>query len=138
SVGHEVCKIVGSQLKGTKLLKEVFKHLVNERLITKSESTDLQDLLQHRNKIAHDVQSLIGDIEIPGRNYRFRNLLKLQYDYQALERIKRWENELEMRLSKNYWLSASYNTLLFEAADLAYGKELATLKRRIDRQLLVR
>jgi len=138
SVGPEVRKRGQAALKGGKLLKAIFRKLVAEHLLSESESTELQDLIEHRNQIAHHIYLLTGDIELPGRRYGFRQYLSLRYDYAALTRLKKWQDELWRRFEKKYWIVVSPNPLLFEAAEHAYQRELLLLKRRINHQIEIR
>jgi hypothetical protein len=138
SVGPEVRKHKGAELKGGRFLKAIFRRLVGEQIMSKSESTELQELIEHRNQIAHHIHLLTGDVELPGRHYTFRHYLKLKYDYEALTRLKKWQEELWRRLEKKYWIVVSPNPLLFEAAEHAYQRELSSLKRRINRQIELR
>ena len=134
SVGRDVLKGTKKSLKGGTLLKAIFQRLVSERALTEAESTELQELIEHRNQIAHHIHRLTGDIEIPGRKYNFQHYMKLQYDYDALKRVKRWRDILWRRLRANYVLVLSIDPLLFEAAEHAYEGELKSLKQRINRQ----
>jgi len=134
SVGRAVLKGTKKSLKGGTLLKAIFQRLVSERAVTEAESTELQELIEHRNQIAHHIYRLTGDIEIPGRTYNFGHYMKLQYDYDALKRVKKWRDILWRRLRTNYVLVLSFDSLLFEAAEQAYEGELKSLKQRIGRQ----
>ena len=106
-------------LKGGKLLTAILKRLISEDLLSQPESLELQNLLEHRNQIAHQIQRLTGDIEIPGRRYRFRHYLQLDYDYAALNRVKKWQQVIWTRLHRHYRLPLSLDPLLFEAAEKA-------------------
>lgn len=138
TVGASLATKKKKELKGSKLLREIFKLLEDDKSLTNSESTEIQALLEHRNRIAHEIHLLTGDIEIPGRNYRFKKYLKLKYDYEALEKIKKWHKELWRRISRRHILKLSFDSLLFEAAEHAYERELIALRKRIDRQFLAR
>lgn len=138
SVGPEVRKRERAELKGGKLLRAIFRMLVKEQLISSSESTELQELLEHRNHIAHHIHLLTGDVELPGRRCNFPHSFKLRYDYKALTRLKNWQKDLWRRLERKYWIVVSPNPLLFEAAEHAYQSELLSLKRRINRQIEIR
>jgi len=138
SVGPLAIRNKTPELKGARLLKAIFRTLEDDRIISRVESIELQGLLEHRNKIAHEIQLLTGDIAIPGRAYRFRDHLPLKYDYAAVGKIKEWRKALDDRLPSKYVITLSFDGLLFEAAEYAYEKELSTLKRRIDRQFSVR
>lgn len=137
AVGSELNK-AGGALKGEKLLKRIFRELESSSLLTADESAEVQSLLQHRNTIAHQIHQLTGDIELPGRNYRFAAYLPRKYDYGALTKIKHWHNTLPDRLSKDYILTIGFESLEFEAAAYAYERELKTLRKRIDRQYAIR
>jgi hypothetical protein len=138
AVGPEVRKRGKANLKGGKLLEAICQRLVGENLLSESESAELQDLIEHRNQIAHHIHLLTGDVELPGRRYGFQQYLNLRYDYAALTRLKKWQEVLWRRLEKKYWIVVSPSPLLFEAAEHAYQRELLSLKRRIDRQIEIR
>jgi hypothetical protein len=126
-------------LKGGKLLKRIFRELESRTILTPAESAEMQSLLEHRDTIAHNIQLLTGDIHIPGRRYRdIATYLRLKYDYRALARIKHWNKMIWAKLRPHFTLTISWDPLLFEAAEHAYEKELASLRRRIDRQYELR
>ena len=137
AVGREL-NTGGESLKGEKLLKRIFCELESNSLLTADESTEVQLLLQHRNTIAYQIHQLTGDIELPGRNYRFASYLPRKYDYGALTKIKHWHDTLPARLSKHYILTIGFESLEFEAAAHAYERELIALRRRIDGQYAIR
>lgn len=76
--GPDIRKREQPGLRGGKLLKSIFRRLVAEQLLSQAESTELQDLLEHRNEIAHHIHLLTGDIELPGRRYGFQRHLNLR------------------------------------------------------------
>ena len=111
SVGRSVCKDEDCEIKGARLLRKIFKRLEKEKALTVAESAEIQNLIEHRNVIAHHIHRLTGDIEIPGRNYRFRDYFKLRYDYDALAKIKRWHSLITERLYKKYILMLDVDLL---------------------------
>ncbi len=137
AVGREINK-GGQPIKGEKLLKRIFRELESSSILTADESIEVQSLLQHRNTIAHQIHQLTGDIELPGRNYRFAAYLPRKYDYGALAKITHWHDALPDRLSKHYILTIGFDSLEFEAAAHAYERELETLRKRIDKQYVKR
>ena len=122
SVGRVVRHNTTPEPKGAKLLKAIFKKLENDQIISRPESEGIQELLEHRNRIAHEIHLLSGDIEIPGRGFRLGEYLRFKYDYAAVERIKKWSEELPDRLRSKYVLSLSFDRVVFEAAEHAYEK----------------
>jgi hypothetical protein len=136
SVRRQLVESVGRSMrciKGAKLIKRIFAELETQKILSPVESAELQSLLEHRNTIAHEVHRLTGDIEVPGRSYGFGRSLELKYDYSALKKIKGWHTKLDRTLGAQYILVISFDGLLFEAAERAYEKELAALRRRIER-----
>lgn len=130
----------GGTLKGAKLIQSIFRKLEDDDFISHSESVEIQALLEHRNAIAHHIYRLTGDIEVPGRGYDFRRHLGLNYDYEALRRLKSWHEKIVRRLdtTDGYWITVSSDSLLFEAAENAYENELLSLGKRIRRQIQIR
>jgi hypothetical protein len=127
-----------AELKGAKLLKKIFAMLVSDKVISLEESNELQQLLAHRNTIAHEIHMLTGDIQAPGLPYGFRESLRLRYDYSALNRMKKWHKVLPTRFMAKYIMVVSFSGVLFDAAESAYERELVSLKRRIDKQFMQR
>lgn len=138
SVGAKMRREKEENLEGGKLLIKIFQRLVREGILTQSESTELQNLIEYRNQIAHEIHHLTGDIEVPGRRYGLRHYLKLRYDYDALNRVKKWHHVLGNRLLRHYMMQYSCDSLIFEAAEKAYQVELKSLRKRIDRQMAER
>ena len=134
TVGARVRKKAGQELKGAKLMKAIFASLVSDATLTEEERNELESLIEHRNTIAHDIYQLTGDIEIPGRRYGFAKHLGLKYDYEALDRIVRWKDLMWEKLARVHILPLGLDWPLFEAAEAAYLHELASLRKRIDRQ----
>lgn len=138
SVGRSTRQRGGVELKGAKLLEAIFQKLKEDQVLSSLESTELQELLEHRNQIAHHIHLLTGDIDFPGRLRSFRDFLKLKYDYKALDKMKKWDDMLVSRLAKKYVVTVSLDYALFEAAEHAYERELSSLRKRIDRQFKIR
>jgi hypothetical protein len=134
TVGTKIRKKTKQEIKGAKFLKAIFSTLTEEMILTPAEAKDLQELIEHRNTIAHDIYRLTGDIETPGRKYGFHQHFGLKYDYRALERIKKWNSAIWDKLGSTYILTIGLDGALFEAAETAYLHEIAALRKRIDRQ----
>ena len=128
----------GADLKGAKLLKAIFRKLEHDQFISHTESAEVQTLLGHRDKIAHHIYLLTGDVEIPGRAYGFQRHFKLKYNYESLKKLKGWHEEIVRRLDESYWVTMSPDSLLFEVAEHAYESELSSLGKRIARQIRIR
>ena len=110
--------------------------LVEEKVITADERDELKGLIDYRNRVAHDVELLLGDLSPIGRgDIGWRGV---QYDYQALKKIRFYREKIERGMNKKYWLIDSADTLLFEAAERTYQQELNSIHRRISRQIAIR
>jgi hypothetical protein len=129
---------VGGELKGGKLMKLTLKALEHDGSLSRAESHELQSLLEHRNKIAHEIHLLTGDIDVPGRGYQFSGLPGIAYDYTALNKMRKWQKSIYDRIPISGAVSLSMNGMLFEAAEQAYELTLSTLRKRIDRQRSIR
>ncbi len=115
---------------------KMWEVLVEERVITAAERDELERLIDYRNQIAHDVESLLGDLSPIGQDYI--NWRGVKYDYQALKKIRFYREKIERGMNKKYWLIVSPDALLFEAAERTYQQELDSLHKRISRQIAVR
>ena len=108
--------------------------LVDESIITDEESQDLQTIVELRNTVGHTVHELVGDISAPpGLRKRTRS-----YDYGALERFERYRRKIERGMMSKFVLQLDFRGVVFEQAEATYKEELARLRRRIDRQYVVR
>lgn len=129
---------VAPELKGAKLLRVIVKTLESDGSVSRIESGELQELLEHRNKIAHEIHLLTGDIDVPGRGYPFSGPPRITYDYTALSKIREWQKSIYDRMPIRGEVTLSMNGVLFEAAERAYEAELTALKKRINRQISIR
>lgn len=135
---HLIRRNEARDLKGGKLLRAILARLVGDGSISRAESEELQGLLENRNTIAHEIHLLTGDIDIPGRGYQFSGLPGIRYDYTALSKIRKWQKSIYDRIPTSGAVTLSMDGLVFEAAERAYEAELAALKKRVDRQILIR
>jgi hypothetical protein len=128
-----------SPIKGGKLLKAIFCLLEQDGVITREESEEVQELLDYRNIIAHRIHQLTEDIQPPGdRMRRFAVPNRSSYDYTALQRLKKWENDLPTRLMSRYVIVISLDSWIYEPAERAIEIELKRLHSRITRQYKAR
>jgi hypothetical protein len=134
TVGDKIRNKSEQDIKGAKLMKAIFASLVHDDTLTEKERDELEALIDHRNTIAHEIQRFTGDIEMPGRRYSIAKHLGLNYDYEALDRIIRWKSLICEKLLRMYILPIGLEWPIFEAAEVAYLHELASLRKRIDRQ----
>lgn len=117
--------------EGTKKpLKIALQILVDKQIISEEQSADIQEIIEIRNFIGHDIHTLVEDISNPDKLLLRPN----KYDYGALERLKRYRITIEKGLGESYVMLLSLRRLAFEQAELTYKEELARLKIKIDRQ----
>ena len=125
--------------EGTKkVLQKAFKVLVNERILTQSESDELQALIDYRNDIAHRIYSLTCDIAHPEKPQDHLRRLEVKYNYDALCKFEYYRAKIQKGFQSRYVMSLSLDTLFFENAENTYKEELTRLRKRIDRQFDIR
>ena len=118
--------------------------LVDDEILTKAESDEIQQLVDYRNDIGHRVHELTYDLSREPIAQDFVELrddipFKIaKYDYNARQRIKYYGDKIRKNIGRKYVFSLSFNRLLFEAADKTYEQELRRLHRKIVRQLAMR
>lgn len=134
SVGPRIKNEFEKDLKGGALLKAIFEKLCEQNLLSNKESSDLQDLIEHRNKIAHHIHDLTKDIRLNELRSPALGPHKCTYDYTALDKIRFWHKEIENRIGMEYILVMAMAHYEFYAAEHAYETELKRLRSRIDRQ----
>ncbi len=124
--------------RATQLIKKAFAVLVDEGVLTREESSEVQGLLDFRNLIAHRVDELVRDVAIPGNPTDLGGRPESRYEYDVLDRLERYRRKIEEGLRPTFVQSLSLDRVNFEAAEAAYREEMSKLARRIDRQLAAR
>ena len=124
---------------GTKMVYEkAWAVLVTDGILTQAESDEIRSLVDYRNVIAHEVQSLTCDVA----DARFAEVYASRvrkYDYRAVAKLKYYSDKIEQGFtSRGYTMSLSLDSIAFEAAEKTYEQELDRLKQRIARQIVVR
>lgn len=119
---------------GTKRLhKKAFEILVDAGVLTKCESDELQELIDYRNLIAHQMHDLTSDV---GRYLSIRLPDDVRYQNGTLKRVLYFHKKLSSQMRQKFVLSVSFRGPQFEAAERAYSEELAILERKIRRQAI--
>lgn len=111
-------------------VKKAWKILVEEGVITKEESDDIQRIIDIRNQIGHSIHDLVTDITAPWYN-RSKDPV---YDYFALERFEAYRDKISNGMSKKFVLQIGLGDYSFDEAEKTYKEELARLNNRIVRQ----
>lgn len=108
--------------------------LVDERVISQTESDEFLELVDYRNTVAHRVQRLTADVGA------YSDLADLdpktfqpipQYDYSAVKRIKQLRRKISDGMTKKFVLPVSFNELQFEAAERTYVMEIERLHKQV-------
>lgn len=116
-----------------RLHKKAFEILVDAGVLSKCESDELQELIDYRNFIAHQVHDLTSDV---GRYPSICLPNDVRYQNGALKRVLYFRRKLSSEMRQKFALSVSFRDLQFEAAERAYFEELAILERKIRRQTI--
>jgi len=111
--------------EGTKkVYKKLWKILVDEGIITENESEDLQDIIDIRNDIAHNIPKLFLDFTLKTQD-------KI-YDYYALDRFEKYRDKIFENMSKNYTMTIG---LPFFIPEKIIKEELYRLNNKIIKQV---
>ena len=120
--------------EGTKnLYKKAWKVLVAKNVLTEDEANEIEKLIDYRNLVAHQTQSLTGDIgRFPSIGFGSD---KAQYQSDALAKICRLREKVLLGMQHGgFVLSLSFRGLRFEAAERTYIEELKRLQGKIQKQ----
>lgn len=109
--------------------------LTSEEIITDGECEELKNIIEVRNHIGHRIHRLVEDISAPGPAIDGQYAV---YDYGALERLEQLRQKIEAGMARKFVLQIASRELAFEQAEATYLEELARLRKRIDKQFLLR
>jgi len=118
-----------------KKLKIALGYAVTIGILTEAEATELKDLLDYRNDIAHRVHLLMSDIS---RNYWAIDHAAYAgptYKGDALDRLRAFRRSLWERARGKLVLTLSMDRVLFELAEHTYEEDLRRFDRIITKQI---
>ncbi len=121
-----------------KPLQKAWAILVDEGILLRHESDELQELIDYRNDIAHRIHVLTGDITNPYSSQKHLRELQAKYRYDALGKIESYRRKIEDGLRTRFEMSLSLDSVYFEEAEKAYKEELNRLRKKIARQIRIR
>jgi hypothetical protein len=109
--------------------------LVADRAITPADKSEMTNLIDYRNAIAHQMHNLLADVS-PERAVRqmlpFRPDKTPEYDYDAVERLQHFHNLLDgLYKTHSYINELSYNKLFFRSAEKMFLSEIRRLKLKV-------
>lgn len=111
------------------LHKKAWKVLVRDNIITETEREDVEQLIEYRNVIAHQVHHLTSDVG------EFAEGIHPKYKPDALASLAKYRKKIIDRLAGRYVLSLSFRGLLFQTAEKTYKEELKRLRRKVGKQV---
>lgn len=123
-----------------KVYEKAWAALVNDGILTQAESDEVQRLVDYRNDIGHRLHLLTCDLSRSpvAESYLRWGSKAVKYDNNALKRLKYFRERITRGIQSKYIVSASFDYLLFEAAEKSYQHELRRLDQKIARQLAIR
>lgn len=116
--------------------EKAWAYLVEKGVITQDESDDIRKLTDYRNTIAHDIQKLTCDLSQETFVVTWGDE-SVKYDYKALLRLKKYRPKIEKGLRHMIYV-ASFDHLMFEAAERTFEEELTRLRKKIDKLFAAR
>ena len=123
---------------GGNQFRKAMAGLVRDGIVSQEESDEIRRLIDHRNDVAHRVYNLVADISHLRVAKDLVQFGMVKYDYDAMQRLKRFYDDIPERMSGRYVQPISFNGLIFEAAEKTYKEMLKRLRKKIEKQLLNR
>ena len=115
----------------SRVMPQVWKRVIDDKILNKDEVDDLKYIIEKRNYIAHEIQRFTLDLHSELKQYTKNTHFQSKYDYGALERLLKYKSKLQ-----NQWkgISAiSFRNINFEFADSFYKNENLKLTKNIER-----
>jgi hypothetical protein len=126
-------------INAKKAYEKAWAVLVTDGILTQGESDEIRGIVDYRNTIAHEVQSLTCDVGDRRFAECYMGSRAIKYDYKAVAKIKQYCDKIEHGFtSKCYIMSISLDGVAFAAAERTYERELRSLRQKITRQLTIR
>lgn len=113
--------------------RKVWATLVEDGILSQSESDELQMIVDYRNCIGHRIQLLVGDLSQESFARNFAAWTGIAYDQQALTSIKNLLETIKTGMSGKYVIPLLPDEIVFETAEKIYLEELRRLERQIKR-----
>ncbi len=118
--------------EGTKkLYQKLWKILVSEKILTESEKSDIEAIIDYRNDIAHSIQELVFDLNLDSYSKSFVKFSGEKYQYGVLTRLKNYKDLIYERFMGGYVFEINMNPILFAQAERTYLIELKRLDKKI-------
>jgi hypothetical protein len=124
----------GTQLNFKKAMDILFK----EGVVSDAERTEIRQLVDFRNDIAHQTPQLTFDISRSTFIRETRRFMEARYKHDGLKRIRALRRELSDRAASKFVFRFSYDPILFESAEKTYEDEIKRLRAKIDKQYATR
>jgi hypothetical protein len=126
--------------KGAKnAVDKALNALVADRAISAADKIEIVKLIDYRNVIGHQMQNLLLDVSPERTAWEMITYLPdrlPKYDYKAVARLRHFLDLLDR--SHHYVMEASFDRMLFGAAEKTFLAELKRLDRKILRLAKVR
>ena len=114
--------------------KESMKFLQELKFIHKSEESEIIELIDFRNMIAHEIHKVVSDVAGNSLARQF-SIEDEAYRYDAVARLKYYIDLLESRIQQDHHVSVlSFDSVEFGPTEKTYEQELEKLRHTIDRQ----
>jgi hypothetical protein len=134
----ESLKVTGRLKAEKKIHKVACDILIQDGVITPSESETIEKLIDYRNDIAHRIYLLTCDLSRDGFKREAAKILGKRYDYKAVNTLKALRAKIEQGFRSRYWSSISPDQVLFEDTEDVFLEVLTALERKINRQYKLR
>gem|GEM_PF-686333 len=118
--------------------------LVAEKAITNKEKNEIEELIDYRNAIGHQIHGLLADVASKGRVLEIvKGLTELNkipaYRTNAVERLRHFRERINgLYRTHHYVRTANYNGLLFQSAERVFLADIKRLEAKVGGLLAAR
>jgi hypothetical protein len=90
------------------------------KILTESEKSDREAIIDYRNDIAHSIQELVFDLNLDSYSKIFVKFSGEKYQYEVLTRLKNYKELIFNRIMGGYVFEVNINSVLFAQAERTY------------------
>lgn len=119
-----------------KPLQKALKILLEENILTETETQEIEHLIDYRNDIAHHIEQLTQDIRHPDEPFDSLQFLRPKYNYDIPQKLQFYIRKIEKGFQSHYYVvNISLDTYFFQHTEQTYMEEIGRLHKKIINQM---
>lgn len=119
-----------------KPLQKALKILLEENILTETETQEIKNLIDYRNDIAHHMEQMTKDIKHPNELFDGHEFIRQKYNYDIPKKLQFYKRKIEKGFQAHYYVvNISLDTYFFEHAEQTYMEEMGRLYKKIINQM---